>query len=588
MTKIIQKIETPVDEPPRRKRTAAYARISIEKGRTQHSLSAQISHYSKLIQNNSEWEYAGVYADKAVSGTSADRPEFQRLLSDARDGKIDIILTKSISRFARNTVDLLATVRELKGLGIEVRFEKEKINSLTEDGELMLSLLASFAQEESRSISDNVKWGIRKNFQRGIGNSFHIYGYRWTGSEFVIVEEEAEVVRLIFDNYLNGISAEKTEKQLEAMGVKSYTGGHFSNSAIRAILKQERYTGNTLFQKTYIDTFGSGKTKYNRGELPQYYAENTHPAIISEETFQKAQELRSHKRALGAFANPHIKTSALTSKIRCRHCQRSFQRSSKNLKSGKYHGWMCATRKAGQGNPCGTGDLHEDQLKKIICDVLGIDEFDDDVFLERVDHIEVTGKDQLKFFMADGTTIHRTYESNARKDCWTPERRKKVSQDRRNKHKHPIKNAATPFTGMIRCGYCGNTFAAQKHTYSTGQIEYYLLCRTPAAQCPCNSIKESTLRELTHEVMELDTFDESKMDEQIDHISIADMTVTFHFKNGQIKQRTYEKKKVGRPWTEEQKEKAAKSIRASWTPERRQEMSERMKQIRKEKKWSSK
>ena len=166
------------------------------------------------------------------------------MLQDARDGKIDIILTKSISRFARNTVDLLETIRELKALGIEVRFEKEKINSLSEDGELMLTLLASFAQEESRSISENVKWGIRKNFQKGIGNSFHIYGYRWTGKEFVIVEEEAEIVRLIYDNYLNGISAEKTEKQLEEMGVKSYTGGHFSNSSIRQILQQERYTGN--------------------------------------------------------------------------------------------------------------------------------------------------------------------------------------------------------------------------------------------------------------------------------------------------------------------------------------------------------
>ena len=148
----------------------------------------------------------------------------------------------------------METVRELKDLGIEVRFQKEKIHTLSEDGELMLSLLASFAQEESRSISENVKWGIRKNFQKGIGNSFHIYGYRWTGKEFVIVEEEAKIVRLIYDNYLKGISAEKTEKQLEEMWCKSYTGGHFGNNSIRQILKQERYTGNTLFQKTTSKT----------------------------------------------------------------------------------------------------------------------------------------------------------------------------------------------------------------------------------------------------------------------------------------------------------------------------------------------
>ena len=218
MTKIIQKVNAVKMEPPRKRKVAAYARISIEKGRTPHSLSAQISYYSKLIQGNADWEYAGVYADKAVSGLTTDRPEFQRMLSDARDGKIDIILTKSISRFARNTVDLLETVRELKDLGIEVRFQKEKIHTLSEDGELMLSLLASFAQEESRSISENVKWGIRKNFQKGIGNSFHIYGYRWTGKEFVIVEEEAKIVRLIYDNYLKGIERSimrlKTLKEL--------------------------------------------------------------------------------------------------------------------------------------------------------------------------------------------------------------------------------------------------------------------------------------------------------------------------------------------------------------------------------------
>ena len=194
---------------PSRKKVAAYARVSLETERLQHSLSAQISYYSELIQSNPEWEYAGVYADDGITGTKSTRAEFQRLLRDCEDGKIDIILTKSISRFARNTVDLLETVRHLKELGIEVRFEKERINSLSGDGEVMLTLLASFAQEEIVSLSNNVKWATQKRFQQGLHNGrFQIYGYRWEGDQLVIHEEEAAIVRLIYDNFLNGLSAE--------------------------------------------------------------------------------------------------------------------------------------------------------------------------------------------------------------------------------------------------------------------------------------------------------------------------------------------------------------------------------------------
>ncbi len=202
----IKKIESTIPTIKTRKRVAAYARISMESERMNHSLSAQISYYNNLIQKNPDWEFAGVFADNGISGTSIEkRSEMQRLLAECEEGKIDIILTKSIQRFARNTVDLLETVRHLKDLGIEVRFEKENINSMSGDGELMLSILASFAQEESRSISDNVKWGIRKRMQSGMPNAnghFNIYGYKWDGDELVIVPEEAAVVKRIFQNFL--------------------------------------------------------------------------------------------------------------------------------------------------------------------------------------------------------------------------------------------------------------------------------------------------------------------------------------------------------------------------------------------------
>ena len=235
-------IEPKVPQMPSRKMVAAYARVSMESERLQHSLSAQVSYYSSLIQQNPAWEYAGVYADDGITGTKTnDRTEFNRMIADCEAGKIDIILTKSISRFARNTVDLLNAVRHLKDLGISVQFEKEHIDSLSEDGELMLTLLASFAQEEVRSLSDNVKWGTRKRFEKGIPNGrFQIYGYRWDGDHLVVEPEEAKIVKLIYDNFLNGLSAESTEKQLEEMGVKSYKGQHFT-SRIRCDQCGENY-----------------------------------------------------------------------------------------------------------------------------------------------------------------------------------------------------------------------------------------------------------------------------------------------------------------------------------------------------------
>lgn len=325
------KIEPLVPVLPTRKRVAAYARVSMETERLHHSLSAQISYYSEMIQSNPEWEYVGVYTDEFVTGTTTDkRSEFQRLLADCETGKIDIVLTKSISRFARNTVDLLKTVRHLKELGIEVRFEKEKINSLSGDGEVMLTLLASFAQEEIISLSNNVKWGTRKRFEQGIPNGhFQIYGYRWNGDHLVIEPEEAKIVRLVFDNFMNGLSAESTEKQLEQMGVKSYKGQHFSNSSIRQILRNITYTGNLLFQKEYVVDPITKKSKINRGELPQYWVEDTHEAIIPMETYQAVQVEIARRRELGVFANWSIPTTCFTSKIKCGNCGVSYRRSGK-------------------------------------------------------------------------------------------------------------------------------------------------------------------------------------------------------------------------------------------------------------------
>ena len=434
----ISKLEVKLPQLPERKKVAAYARISEEKGRTLHSLSAQVSFYSSFIQNHREWQYAGVYADEGISGTTDDRAEFRRMLEDCEKGKIDIILTKSISRFARNTVDLLETVRHLKELGIEVRFEKENINSISEDGELMLTLLASFAQEESRSTSENVKWAIRKGFEQGKTNSFCIYGYRWDGEQFNIVPEEAEVVRLIYDNFLKGLSAEQTEKQLDEMGIKSYTGGHFSNTSIRAILRQERYTGNILLQKTYVENHISHKTKINNGELPMYYVENTHPAIIDQDTFDKVQTEITRRRELGVFANWAINTTCFTSKIKCGNCGVSYRRSGKrqSKKSNEvYYIWTCQTKDRKGASACISKNIPEKMLQKYSAEVLGSEEFDEDIFLNEVEKIVVNGEDELIFHFYDGQILHQKWKSTARTDCWSEERRKEWGKYQKgNKH----------------------------------------------------------------------------------------------------------------------------------------------------------
>lgn len=366
----ISKIERRIPQMPSRKKVAAYARVSMETERLHHSLSAQISYYSELIQKHHDWEYVGVYADDGISGTKAKgRVEFNQMLSDCEAGKIDIILTKSISRFARNTVDLLETIRHLKELGISVRFEKERIDSMTEDGELMLTLLASFAQEESRSISDNVKWGTRKRFEQGIPNGrFNIYGYRWEGDRLVIQPEEAAIVRLIFDNFLAGLSAETTEKQLAEMGVKSYKGQHFGNTSIRQILGNITYTGNLLFQKEYVVDPISGKTKKNYGELPQYFVENTHEQIIPMEVYQAVQDEKMRRRKLGALANWSINTSCFTSKIKCGRCGKSYQRSNRKGRkdpNANYTIWICGTRKKTGNAHCQNKDIPEIMLKEV-------------------------------------------------------------------------------------------------------------------------------------------------------------------------------------------------------------------------------
>lgn len=428
----ITKLETKNIELPKLKRVAAYARVSVERGRTMHSYSAQVSYYNALIQKNPEWEFAGVYADLGISGTGIEkRNDFKRLLQDCEEGKIDIIFTKSVSRFARNTVDLLKVVRRLKELGIEVRFEKEGINSLTGDGELMLSILASFAQEEVISTSNNIKWAIKKKFESGKPQCrYKIYGYRWDDDNLVIEPEEAKIVKLIFEMYLNKVSAERMEIELKEMGVIATNGGYFNIGTIRDMLLNITYTGNLLLQKSYTPNPLVRRKEKNNGQLPKYYVENNHEAIIPMEMFIQVQEERKRRKAEGQRANFGKNITCFSCRVKCPICGKNYMRNSRSKNSDgiKAHIWTCGTRLTGGSKACPGKTINEIALKRVSTKVLGLEEFDPEVFDELIEKVIVIGNDILEFHFNDGTVKQEKWEYNGKKESWTDERKKARSE----------------------------------------------------------------------------------------------------------------------------------------------------------------
>ncbi len=324
---------------PKAIRVAAYARVSSGKDSMLHSLAAQISYYGELIQSHPGWVYCGVYSDEAITGTKAERAGFQDMLSACRAGNVDLIITKSISRFARNTVTLLETVRELKALGVDVFFEEQNIHTMSGDGELMLSILAGYAEEESRSVSENMKWRVRRNFEEGIPWNCTLLGYRISGDHFEIVPEEAETVRFIFSEFLKGKSKRSIAISLNRQGVPTRKGNPWGNTAIDKLLQNPTYTGNLLLLTYYSENFLTKVMVKNNGELPMYQVADTHEAIIDIETFTKVQELLQTKKEANPQYRQEHKTYPFTGLITCARCGKSYRR--KTTATG--HTWICGT-----------------------------------------------------------------------------------------------------------------------------------------------------------------------------------------------------------------------------------------------------
>ena len=356
-------------------RVAAYCRVSTDSDEQATSYEAQVSHYTEQITRNSEWAFAGIYADDGISGTNTKkREEFNRMIADCMDGKIDMIITKSISRFARNTLDCLKYIRQLKERNIPVFFEKENINTLDAKGEVLLTIMASLAQQESQSLSQNVKLGLQFRYQRGEVQVNHSRFLGYTKDEngrLVIDPDQAEVVRRIYREYLDGYSTDKIAAGLECDGILTGAGNpRWHTSTVAKILRNEKYMGDALLQKTYTVDYLSKKRIKNNGIMPQYYVENDHEAIIPKEIFMRVQDELVRRRLVKVspngrkhgFSSNHV----FSQMIVCGECGELFRRVHWNNHGCRSIVWRCVSRLQPASVICHARTVNEEVLKNVV------------------------------------------------------------------------------------------------------------------------------------------------------------------------------------------------------------------------------
>ena len=338
------------------KRVAAYCRVSTDSEEQLTSYQNQMRVYTEMIAANKEWEFAGLYADEGISGTRADkRPEFQRMIRDCQNGKIDYIITKSVSRFARNTVECLEYVRSLKAQGIGIFFEEQNIDTLKNESELYLVIYAGFAQSESESISKHITWTYRKKFEEGkVSFQYkNFLGYRkGADSQPEVVPEEAAIVERIYEMFLAGQPVKVIAQTLQAEKIEILGKNlSFSKNMIMNILRNEKYCGDCILQKTVTVDCISKTRKVNQGEAPMYIVENNHPAIISREVFNRAQEELIRRQALQAKSDKTSITAtgkyskyALTEVLQCAECGSRYRRVTWTAHGRKKIVWRCISR----------------------------------------------------------------------------------------------------------------------------------------------------------------------------------------------------------------------------------------------------
>ena len=448
---------------PKKKRVAAYCRVSTDQEEQLSSYEAQVNYYTNYIEKHPDYEFAGIYADEGISGTTTKkREQFNRMIEDCKAGKIDMIITKSISRFARNTLDCLNFVRQLKDLGIGVTFEKENIFTLDSKGEVLLSILSSLAQDESRSISENSTWGIRRRFEQG---KLHVNHTKFLGYDkdkngnLVVNEKQAKIVRRIYKEFLDGKGANRIARDLELSGVPNWNGkAKWYEGSIRKMLTNEKYKGDALLQKTYTVDFLSKKRADNNGEVPQYYVEDSHPAIIDKEMWEAVQLEMERRRNFALQYGIQKLEYATTSnpfagRVICGSCGQIFGRKVWNSTDDRFRRiiWRCNGKYPAKGEK-GCESRHIDdvvlyqtfvnvfnmmaenkdyfldkwkgmresdsslqrykakQFAKIIADRGRIKEFDVELYFALTEKVVVHGEGRLMVVLLDGTEVECTVE----------------------------------------------------------------------------------------------------------------------------------------------------------------------------------
>ena len=408
MERQVQQVKFP-PIAPRLIKVAAYARVSSGKDAMLHSLAAQVEYYRGFIHRHPGWEYVGVYADEAKTGTKDSREQFQRMLADCHNGKIQRIITKSVSRFARNTITLLETVRELKKLGISVYFEEQNIDTATADGELMLSILASYAQEESLSASENQKWRVRQNFEQGKPWRGYMLGYPYENGKYVVVPEEAEIVRTIFSDFLGGKGTTAIANKLNREGILTQQGYTWRRCAVMRVLKNYTYTGNLLLQTKYRENHLTKRTLVNEGQLPQYHATQTHEPIIDIGTYNSVQlemARRSEKYGKAQTSQKHPFSGMIT----CANCSKHYRR--KVTATGPV--WICSTYNDQGKAACPSKAIPESTLMEIAAQVSTTGE---------ITAVTAHNNNTLEFTLSDGTVTVKQWQDRSRATSWTPEMR---------------------------------------------------------------------------------------------------------------------------------------------------------------------
>lgn len=387
-------------------RVAAYVRVSTELEEQESSFEAQTNYYTKYINDHPNWELSGIFADHGISGLNTkNRDSFNQMISLAMSGEIDLILTKSISRFARNTVDALSTIRKLKTKGVEVIFEKENLHSLDPTCEVMLTIMSSLAQEESRSISENVRWAARKRMQEGKFSLAYtnFLGYqKGADGRPEIVEEQAVIVREIYQAYLDGKSLNDIASELTKRKVPTPAGKQIWRvSTIRSILSNEKYKGDALLQKTYIPDYLTKKPKKNQGELPSVLVHNSHEAIIDSETFERVQELLNDADNKKRPRKQYL----FTSRIVCGDCGKFYRHKFYKKRNGEsYCLWFCNHNN--EGGECQTPRLKEAEIIGLFEKLLKQLDFQDpsftpERFKEMVDKVTIYRDGRAEFVLTD-------------------------------------------------------------------------------------------------------------------------------------------------------------------------------------------